>query len=318
MNRYLFFVLLSIIFLSCKKENSSEFVPDANNSYNDTTWMQTIPVNAAVNELFQILSPAPQTKSFDVAAGAAFSFDNNVEITFSPNSPSTTTSGDANVAVDHLALKGDIIRFGKSTTSGNKLLVSAGAFRINVAQNGSTLEIANDKTVRIKFPALKPDNAMKIFYGDTSVNSREGFTWIESSDSIKLMKDPGGADTGYFYEMISKKFEWVSCDRFYNYRGEQTKVSVFLPVNFTNKNTAVFLVSKNEFITARCRADYMHRLFYIENIPVGETFKIVTVSKIDNDLYWGIKEANITKDIIIKVSPEKKTAADIITYLSNL
>lgn len=318
MNRLWFFVLITFIFFSCKKENSNEFIPDPNNDYNDTAWAQTIPVNAAVNELFQMLAPPSQAKSFDVATGAALNYNNDVEITFSANSPATPASGDANVSIDHISSKGDVIRFGKTTTSGDQLLVSGGAFRISVVQNGESLQIANGKTIRIKFPALERDWAMQVFYGDTSVNSREGFTWVQSDDSIMLRQTPGGTDTGYFYEMISKKFDWVNCDRFYNATGNLTKVSVILPVNFTNKNTAVFLVSTKDFLVARFRADYEHRLFYFENIPVDEAFKIVTVSKISNDLYLGTKQTTITKDIIIEVSPEKKTVQDIGDYLDAL
>lgn len=318
MNRYLLLVLITSVFFSCKKENSNEFIPDPNNDYNDTAWVQTIPVNAAVNELFQMLTPPSQAKSFDVATSAALSFDDNVEINFSANSPATPTSGNVTVSIDHISSRGDVIRFGKSTTSGNQLLVSGGAFRISVAQNGAPLQIANDKTITIKFPALERDWAMKVFYGDTSVNSREGFTWVPSDDSIVLRQTPGGTDTGYFYEMISKRFDWVNCDRFYNTGGDRTKVSVILPVNFTNKNTAVFLVSTKDFLVARFSADYEQRLFYIENIPVNEVFKIVTVSKIGSDLYLGTKQTTITKDIIIEVSPEKKTVQDISDYLDAL
>ena len=319
MNRYLFFVLITLAFFSCKKENSNEFIPDPTNPYNDTTWVQTIPVAAAVNELFQILTPPSQTKSFDAATGASLDFGNAVIITFSANSPATTTSGNVDVSIDHINSKGDVIRFGKSTTSGDQLLVSGGAFWINVAQNGSSLQMANDKTVRIKFPALERDEAMKVFYGDTSVNSREGFTWVQSEDSVMLKKNGGtGADTSYFYEMISRKFNWVNCDRFYNSSSDRTKISVILPVNFTNKNTAVFLVSTKEFLVARFRADYEHRLFYLENVPVSETFKIVTVSKIGNDLYLGTKDTTIIRDIIADVSPEKKTVQDIMDYLDAL
>jgi len=69
MKRYPLFAIITLIFFSCSKENSNEFVTDPGNPYNDTTWVKTIAANSPVNEIFQILSSPSEDSSFDATNG---------------------------------------------------------------------------------------------------------------------------------------------------------------------------------------------------------------------------------------------------------
>ena len=318
MTRFLFIIIITFTFFSCKKEISNEFVPDPGNPYNDTSWATAVSHTAPVNEIFQMFSKPSQTNSIDVSAGGTVNFNNNLQIIFPEKACGESVTGNIQIAVDHLKTKGDMIRFGKPTMSGDRLLVSAGAFNVRVLQNTSALSLKDDKTIIIRYRVPYPDHDMKVFYGDTSVNSREGFTWVEANDGSSLRTTPSTSDTAYFYELICKKFEWVNCDKFINDGGERTKVSVILPVNFTNKNTAVFLVSTEQFTVARCRADAQNRLFFLENMPVGIPFTIVSISKIGNDLYLATKDIIISENLNSELSPQKKTEQEISDFLDSL
>jgi hypothetical protein len=318
MKRSFFFPIILLIFFSCHKEISNEFVPDPGNPYNDTSWTTSISANAPVNEIFQLLSKPSETNSLDAAAGGTVNFNNGIQVTLPSKACGEGLSGNMKIDVDFLGTKGDMIRFGKPTMSGNQLLISGGAFHIHVSQNASQLSLKEDKTIVIKYRSAHPATDMKVFYGDTSVNSREGFTWIPANDRTSSVRPVRQGDTAYFYQVICKKFEWVNCDKFFNGGGERTKVSVILPVNFTNKNTAVFLVSKDQFMVARCRTDEQNRLFFIENMPTGNAFTIVTVSKIGNDLYLGTKDITVSKNLNVELSPGKKNQQEIDDYLNSL
>jgi len=319
MTRFLLITIITFTFFSCKKEISNEFVPDPGNPYNDTAWTTTVSPAAPVNEIFQLFSKPSQTNSLNVSEGGAVDFDDDVQIIFPAKACGENVTGNIQIAIDHLKTKGDLIRFGKPTMSGDKLLVSAGAFNVRVLQNTSVLSLKDNKSIIIRYRAPHPDPGMKVFYGDTSVNSREGFTWVEANDGISSVRTtPSTSDTAYFYELVCKKLEWVNCDKFFNEGGDRTKVSVILPVNFTNKNTAVFLVSKDQFMVARCSADEENRLFFLENMPVGKAFTIVSISKIGSDLYLATKNITISKNLNAELSPEKKAEQTIADFLDSL
>lgn len=319
MTRFLFITIITFTFFSCKKEISNEFVPDPGNPYNDTAWATTVSPAAPVNEIFQMFSKPSQTNPLDAIAGGTTNFNNDLQVIFPAKACGENVTGNIQISVDHLKTKGDIIRFGKPTMSGDKLLVSAGAFNVRVLQNTSALSLKDDKSIIIRYRVPYPDAGMKIFYGDTSVNNREGFTWVEANDGTSAVRTtPSTSDTAYFYELICKKLEWVNCDKFFNEGGERTKVSVILPVNFTNKNTAVFLVSQDQFIVARCRTDEQNRLFFLENMPVGKAFTIVSISKIGNDLYLATKNITISKNLNAELSPGKKAEQEIADFLDSL
>jgi hypothetical protein len=316
MKHYFFFLLLLVTFFSCTKEASDEFITDPGNPYNDTAWVQTIPAVAPVNEVFQIFSKPSETNSFEAAIGDTLNLSNGLEVIFPPNACGPAVTGTLQLSVDQLRTKGDLVRFGRSTLSNDELLVSGGAFNIHVSQRASHPVLADDKYISIKYPAANPASSMNIFYGDTNINSREDFNWVKANDNSYASWGVSGTDS--FYKLTCRKFDWINCDKFLNSGSDLTKVSVILPANFTNKNTAVFLISTDELLVARCKADPANRLFYLSNIPVGKQFEILTLSKIGYDLFLGTENINITTNIVVHVSPEKKSQEDISTYLDSL
>src|SRR6266487_1363516 len=132
MNRYLFAIIIAVIFIRCTKENSSDFFSDPNNPLNDTVWTKTIDADAPVNNIFQALAPTSQLNQVDGNVGGNINFPDNVQINFPANAFGGGVHGNLKVELDYLKTKGDMIRFGKPTTSEGKFLVSGGAFHLKV------------------------------------------------------------------------------------------------------------------------------------------------------------------------------------------
>jgi len=322
MKRYPLFAIITLIFFSCSKENSNEFVTDPGNPYNDTTWVKTIAANSPVNEIFQILSSPSEDSSFDATNGSLINFSNNVEMTLPANA--FNAGGKAKAEVVFLKTKGDMIRFGKPTTSGDKFLISGGAFHINVSGNNQSLSLQNNKQIVIRYITSHIDPQMTLFYGDTTVNSTDGFTWVASPDTLNTKPVRGWykrLDTGYIYgyEILSKKCRWINCDHYADFNNlQRTKVFSTLPANFTNKNTAVFLVFKDIFCVGRMIGDADNHVFFTKDVPIGKEIIIVSISKIGNDFYLDHQQATVTDNINVQLSPEKKTEQEVIDYLNTL
>lgn len=322
MKHYPLFAITAFIFFSCTKENSNEFVTDPGNPYNDTSWVKSISATAPVNQIFQILSSPSEDSLFDATNGKSINFSNDVEITFPANG--FNGNGNAKAQVIFLKSKGDMIRFGKPTTSGDKFLISGGAFHINVSANDQSYSLHPGKEIMIRYRAAHIDPQMTLFYGDTTVNSTDGFTWVPSPDTLGTKPVTGWykrLDTGYIYgyQILSKKCRWINCDHYADFSNlQRTTVFSTLPANFTNKNTAVFLVFKDIFCVARMTGDADNHLFFTKDVPVGKEVIIVSVSKIGNDFYLAHEEVTVTNNANVKLSPEKKSEQEIIDYLNTL
>jgi len=320
MNRTLFLAIITFIFSSCTKENSNEFITDPNNS---SEWVTTISPIAPVNQIFQILSAPSEDSSFDADTGGTISFPDQVQIIFPQKAFGAGVSGKLKLELHYLRTKGDMIRFGKPTTSGENFLISGGSFDIKVSQNGRLLQIEPGKGVAIRYPYSPTDPDMNLFYGDTTINSTDGFTWTASIDTLPrkpiYIWEQQGTIFHTGYTLLSKKCRWINCDHYADFNNlSRTKITTTLPANFTNNNSGVFLAFRDIFCVARMNADVGNHLFYTKDIPIGKDIVIVSISKIGTDFYLAAQEVKVTENINVELSPEKKTEQEVIDYLNSL
>src|SRR4051794_29601073 len=86
MNHYLWVIMATVIFVSCKKEASDEFLLDSTNPLNDTAWRTNILADAPVNKIFETLSLPSQSSSFDIKTDRTVNFNDYLQIQFPGNS----------------------------------------------------------------------------------------------------------------------------------------------------------------------------------------------------------------------------------------
>jgi len=315
-------LLMMLLFVACNKEASNEFIPDPNNPQNDTTWTTgSIDANAAVNQLMQSLALPYLTDSLDVSTGGILHFDDHGEIKLPDNCLDQSVTGKVKVEYLYLKSKGDMVRYAKPTVSGNQLLVSGGAFYLKVSGGSTNYQLATNTRFSISYAATSPDKQMKFFYGDTSVNSMEGFTWQPVQDTVPLVgtwtrEDSTGVLTGY--TLLSSKFGWINCDRFADTSAPRTRLVDTLPINFTNKNTAVFAVFKDQWSVMRLSADATNKYFYADNVPVGASIILLSISQIGNDLYLGSKTITVNAGSIEGFDPQITTKEKLESFIDAL
>ncbi len=330
------FVAISLLFTACKKELSDNFTTYNNHPLNDTVWVKNLPSTAAVHDLFDDLFPRVYIDSFDVVNGGKLHYGDSLEIEFKGNScigpgSSGVPQGNARVELIAMRRKGDFIKmFRPTTSSGGYLLETGGGFYIRVFKDDKELSLINGSTFKIRFHDIdtaKPN--MQAFYGRENnpipvKGIDTAFSWVRDFDTTYL---PTWSKTSnnplipsyYGYELNSKNFHWVTADRYIDSTQPKTKVTAILSPNYTNKNTAVFAVFTDRKIVVNLKGDYPSRSFFAEKIPLKSSVKLISLSKIGDTYYLGVKDissvATVTSYTIV---PTVKSLAEILAYLNSL
>ena len=339
MKRFLLIMgsLLMLFFTACNKELSDNFTTYTNHPLNDTAWVRNITNTSSIHDLFEMLVPPVLVDSFSLSYGGEIKFGDSVELKFAPSTlflPGSTSIpvGNAKIEVIPLKRKGDFIRVFKPTTTNNgALLETGGGFFIKVSQNNNELKLLLDSTFELKFNDVDtpPKMSMQTFYGkegfDVPLKGIDtSFFWIRDFDTTKL--EPWSKISNnplvpsYFgYKMKSKNLRWITADRYADSSQQKTKITAILSPNFTNKNTAVFVVFNNQKTVVNLKGDYPSRSFNTNNIPVGISMKLLSLSKIGSQLYLGVKAIS-TGTVVTSytIVPTERSLKEIIDYLKSL
>jgi len=311
---------------------SNNFTLNTTSALNDTIWTRTLPANAAVNALFDSISPKPLTESFNNESGATLHFNSNVDLIFQPGSFVTLSgaavTGKVNIELTKLLTKGDMIKAMQATIHYNALLESAGAFFVKASKDGQELELSPGVSYLIQYtdPDNDPKPYMLVFNGKEGGLAPAGvdpeFTWLKSADgsSVKnfTRSGQGGGDQAG-YEILSTKLKWVSAARQSYYNAGSSHLTAILPLNFTNKNTVVFAVFESCKTVVPLYSDYNTRAFRASYLPQQQEMTIISISKIGKDFYYNEKDISDIGSLgIFKLRPEKKSIQDILEHLSSL
>ncbi len=329
--------LSALFFTACNKELSDNFTTYANHPLNDTVWLKAVTNTSSVHDLFDLLVPGGiMIDSFNTAAGGTVRFGDSVEATFTPGSciaPGTTTTpaGKSRIEILPLKTKGDFIKFFKPTTTSNgSILETGGGLFIRVIKDDKELSLAPGTTVKVRFNDIDPVKTnMQGFYGREgnplpSKGIDTAFSWFRDADTTYLTTwskagNPPSVPAYQGYEMNSKNLRWIAAERYIDSTQAKTKLTAILSPNYTNKNTAVFAVFTNQKTVVNLHGDYPSRSFYANNIPLGSSIKLISLSKIGDDLYLGVETVtSLTIATSHTINPTKTSLKDILTFLNSL
>ncbi|WMJ74006.1 hypothetical protein RCC89_12650 [Cytophagaceae bacterium ABcell3] len=103
----------------------------------------------------------------------------------------TTKSGNPlgkviEVELKELTNQFDLLQSNTPTVSNGDLLVSGGAYYINLTSNGEPLKLKENKKLKVQFP-IKSDEEMQLFYGTR--DSLEQLNWEEANESLKFPQE---------------------------------------------------------------------------------------------------------------------------------
>ncbi len=340
--------LALLFFTACKKEFSSNLVLYPNHPLNDTAWTRGANIFSSINDLPGLFLPNLVIDSFDCSKADTLHYGDSLDVVI-PDSAFLTSSGSGGsgggsgsggsggsicsgkvrLELFRLKTKGDFIKFFKPTTSNGYLLETGGGIFIRITKDGREVTLRPGATITIRFSDTEdPKPNMQVFYArETIPYLTKGIdsmhTWMRDLDTtwIKTWQKPNSTSTLLVkgYEVVSKNLRWISADRFVDSTKPKTKITAVLPPNFTNKNSVVFAVFANQKTVVGLDPDYPSRSFTAMNIPIGSKISLVSISKIGDDFYLGIKDINDVGTVTrYTVDPTRKSLREIIEYLNSL
>jgi hypothetical protein len=348
MKNFLFTILVSLALLgsqSCGKD-TDEFIPLNTNTVvinkADTIWQTDLLVIGnlptsqvpllSVEKLMAELASAPTTNEVNAERGGIITTPDNVTVEFQPNSCVTKNNrpctGTLKVEVLVLRKKGEFLLNNVPTVSGGKQLVSGGAVRVKVTQNGEEVNVLRTSPYKVRFqPTTALDNTMKLFEGQAL--GRFNFDWVAlptttpNAPRLTALVDSSQGQRKFVYELGLDRFSWINCDRF---SGDSTsltnKFCVALPDTFTNQNTNVYVVFKDINSVVALLGNGPTKQFcvppYYRGLPIGKIVNIITISTIKDRIYVGKKEVTIAANSVIQVVPTSMTKEAAKELISNL
>ncbi len=320
--KHITIAVLLLFFLSACQKDTDVFVPDAGQQL-DSAWVSTITSNAQVTILANRLAGTFDNTEFQVNALSDTVFGNNtgfvVEIPRGTLSlAGTAYTGTVRAEFKLLLKKGDFIRYGVPTVSNRFPLESGGAFLVRLFNPSGTPVIVNpSKRISIRYidELAKPN--MSLYYSTAAPTSAAIFNWIKDTDSQVSIWQSATVSNQRGYVVSTARTGWLNVDRLLE-QTPSTEVNVVLPNLFSNANTAVYMVFKNIRSVVQLSGNNVTRTFGFTNIPVNSEVKFITISKVGDSYYLGIKDDKITANYSGFVKPEISNLEKINQLLNSL
>ncbi len=317
----IFCTIMLVIFSSCQK-NIDSFIPDNFQGSADTVWQTNLSSNASIVYLKNDLRTAKMTDSFSYSNTGTMFSAGIISLTIPVNSlvknNGLVPSGNVQKETLLSVKKGDYILMDMPTTSNDRLLVSGGAFFLNLKNNGDNLAVAQGKQLTVKFNATNPFLYNRIF--NASPDSINGFNWIVNNDTA--FNKSGVTNTGY--EIQTNRLQYVQTAHYMDTAGiPQTILSVKLPSNYTNSNTVCYASFNTVECVAGLKANVGLRTFVSSLLPVNKPITVVVISKQAGDYYLGTLQTYTVMNTsgpssTIQITPVKRTLEYIKNYLITL
>jgi hypothetical protein len=340
-------LIVSILFLSlivfctsCGKDTDEIIVLGTTTiNFKDTVWEDESKLSSTtitlptlnVEKLTMELSKISENKTFEAELGGKIVTLDDVSLEIPANAcvskDNKPCKGKVDIEILYLRTKADLITNDKPTTSGGKLLVSGGVVYIIATQNKQEIKIANGKSIKIRLKNTAPDANMRFFEGKTE--GRFKFDWVQVSGQNSptvtpaTWVDSAGSRENKGYEILTDRFGWINCDKFYDDQNLTNKFAVALADSFTNRNTSVFVVFKDINSVVKLEGNPSTKQFSIPNgykgIPIGKAVTVVSISKFDDKSSMiDVQETTVTATSVVKMKPQRANSDDIKKKIKDL
>ena len=204
----------------------------------------------------------------------------------------------------------------QTVTKDNRLLESAGMFKIELFSNGKKLNLADANGLSILFPINGENRSeFKSFEGELSRNN--GIVWKNPSNAeeVELQQDTMpiinysydedgvlidsfiGQSRNFehiqlnYLKILPKDLNWINIDRFLKMnQNELTKVDIEIEGKFDERVVGIVLKGLNSYISLYSMNDEKNKFESNIQLPKGEEIKIVGFCKKGNDYYLSEKD----------------------------
>jgi hypothetical protein len=231
--------LSSFLIISCSDTENKTVVigniisPTLKNLFNQNTsyLIQTFQMSTADNSIV-FTSPSGVTLTIDRSCLRK----NNLNVT-----------GIVDFEFIEIFDKGTMLVTNKSTLglvgAEKHLLTSGGEFYINANQGGEQLTLVCSLFLSVPTSITGgTDSNMNGFSGVEDANGNIIWSNSTSNEFWASSLNPAAAET---YNTFVSKFGWFNCDKFFNYPGDKTKITAYVPQEYGSGKSLIFLTAKN-------------------------------------------------------------------------
>ncbi len=322
-NRILLIICFTATFFtqSCKK-NSEADIFVATQSIADTTWSLDSSLPSNINQSIKSIAVID---SFDCTNDSKIKVNDQVEVNFgekgcmSSLSPSSTITTRVHIKAEIQAItsKGDLLRNGIIQYA-NGMLFDAG-YIINIKLSNKGKEVYWNSNIPI-FITIKnhPVKSGMQFYTMQKNGIDTNGIWVNNSSLGAISTSTTTGNT----IITSNTIGWFGCFKTIPISSQlKTRVNVSLPLNFTNRNTAVFAIFDSFKTVQRLLPYSSGKTYFAPNIPINSALKIVSISYINNNYFIGVQSLVTTaqtSSTLLKIVPTQYSAPDLVQFLNNL
>jgi len=311
---YRLIIIVAFAFTSCNHHQSSYSVNKNNSSYD---------IKSDIEKLNDILKESEEpSQKFYTSSEKPITVNgkNGIVIRINPSDLTTVTGESIKDSIEielrELVDQSSFFRSNIQTVSNKRLLVSGGAYFINITSKEKQLKIKEGKSLKIEIPRIT-DNEMSLFYGQR--DSLGQMNWLKANETLKFRPikkiqialvdsiSPNTTELGFvqedttlkmtnqekealekvqkiskeiYYSVDIKSFGWVNCDRFLN---TQTITDLYITFNPSDsvKTAVIFLIFKDiNSIVENYFFPYNKKITKecFNSIPVGYRARLVALT----------------------------------------
>jgi hypothetical protein len=322
---HIFFLFGLLLLLGSCGKDYDQFLP--NRMMADTSWRQPTALNADLQKLFADIANTPLVAEVpNIESGDTVLFPGPIALVIPERScqgaGSAPASGAVRIELTLLRTKGEFIRNSKPTGFGQNPVHTSAIANVRILQNGQELQLKSGATVLISYADSYPLGNLNIFYADAPATDRPYIDWTYTTDgsyATAFTRPNPGAIGQYItgYDLRLKALRWVNCGKVAD-TTRPDRISVTLPLTFTNANTALFIVLRDSPSVIQMDADPHHEYFHTSRVPDGQKVMAVSISYINGDYFVGSTEALSADGLNIGVKPQKKTLGELLEFLAGI
>jgi hypothetical protein len=325
MGKYFFVLGMLVIMMSCGKD-IDQFIPKTSQSVTGDISRLTDRLRS------DIAGDVTTIISCPCSGDRVFEIDKDLVLVIPPDfvdlSVYPCPSGFFTMEVVVCDTKGEIFLAGIPTVSEEKLLESRIEFNLQIKDGTTPVRLAHGKQIRILVNDPDPRDRMELFYGDETNQEwiqvdQNPDTWDNVFSSEWWLQDSSQQIvSGFGYECFSDSTDWINVDVFFEIPNDQlTNVCLNLPEEFTNTNTAVFMVFDNYKSILEMRGDpeLMQFCEPYGATPIGFNVTFVVIAEMGEDNYFfTTKSTTITSNHFETLEPKRTPYAEIKNYINSL
>lgn len=305
---YSLIILACLILLMACQKNSDVFVPNPGQQL-DSAWVASVQSNAQVVQLTNKIAGSLEIQNVSAANDTSIrtTFGFTIEIPRgSLYLSGTEYTGSVRAEFILVQRKGDFIRYGVPTINDRYPLESGSSFFIRfLSSNSTVLTINPAKRIYVKYIDETAKQGMGLFYAANFPSATSAFNWLPSNDgSIVSLWNSNTVPVQKGYVVSTARTGWLNVGKQFEQGLITTDVKVVMPDLFSNANTAVYMVFKSVRSVMHLAGNNSARAFSCSYIPLNYDVKFVTISKVADSYYLGVKEEKITANHSTFIKPE--------------